>query len=83
MGYDIDNEARIAGFFVFQGVIMALPATVWQPTSGNGEAGNQGVVLLTTEDDVVITTESSIPISLEYATFDQLASTIWTEDDGE
>lgn len=60
---------------------MALPTTIWTPTSGIGEAGSEPNTLLMTEDDFELSTEDGFSLLIEDATYTPLDATIWIEEE--
>lgn len=58
------------------------PVTVWQPTSGNGEMSQQGLVNLITIGGRFLTTLGGLYLILDYSVYSIIAPTIWAENDG-
>lgn len=60
-----------------------VPVTTWQPTSGNGEMGTDGLVGLKTISGLGLTTLSGVGLETLQSTFTQIPTTLWVEDDSQ
>lgn len=60
---------------------VGLPATIWRPTSGNGEMGIAGDDSITTISGLLLTTLSSRQLITLTSTYTPLPATVWTEND--
>jgi len=56
---------------------------IYRPTSGNGEATQSTLSLITTQSGSVLTTQSGISLIIQSGSYNRLASTVWLESDGE
>lgn len=58
------------------------PATIWQPTSGNGEMGQQGTFDLITLSGNFLVTLLGSKIILDTSIYSIIPATTWIEDNG-
>lgn len=58
-----------------------VPATIWQPSPGNGEMGQGGDENLATLSGLQLVTLSGNSLVTLLSTFTPTPSTVWTEND--
>jgi len=59
-----------------------LAATIWRPTSGNGEAGQSDDALFITEANDYLVTQDSNNLQVEAGSYTKLPATVWVESEG-
>jgi hypothetical protein len=62
---------------------MALPANVWRPTDGIGEAGQSDGEIIIAQDSFVLITQDGESLKVEDGTYTKLAANEWIVNDGE